>query len=80
MGRLAGKVAIVTGAAQGMGEAHARTFVREGAMVILTDLNREGGGRLAAELGKNALRRSRRSGPRGRHDALLTRMEEALLS
>lgn len=55
MGRLAGKVAIVTGAAQGMGEAHARTFVREGAMVILTDLNREGGGRLAAELGKNAL-------------------------
>lgn len=55
MGRLTGKVAIVTGAAQGMGEAHARTFVREGAHVVLTDVNREGGAALAAELGKNAL-------------------------
>jgi 3alpha(or 20beta)-hydroxysteroid dehydrogenase len=55
MPRLSGKVAIVTGAAQGMGEAHARTFVREGAKVILTDINREGGEKLAAELGENAL-------------------------
>ena len=55
MGRLAGKVAIVTGAAQGMGEAHARLFAREGAKVILTDINREGGEALAAELGEHAL-------------------------
>lgn len=55
MGRLAGKIALITGAAQGMGEAHARRFVREGAKVILTDLNEEGGQALAAELGANAL-------------------------
>jgi 3alpha(or 20beta)-hydroxysteroid dehydrogenase len=34
MGRLDGKVAIITGASQGMGEAHARRFVAEGAHVI----------------------------------------------
>lgn len=55
MARLDGKVAIVTGAAQGMGEAHARRFVREGARVVLTDLNEEGGAALAAELGEHAL-------------------------
>mgnify|MGYP002651177008 CR=1 FL=1 len=55
MGRLEGKVAIVTGAAQGMGEAHARAFVAEGARVILTDINAESGKRLADELGENAL-------------------------
>ena len=55
MGRLSGKVAVITGAAQGMGEAHARLFVREGAKVILTDVNRDGGGALASELGKDAL-------------------------
>jgi len=55
MGRLAGKVAIITGAAQGMGEAHARRFVSEGAKVVLTDLNEDGGAALAAELGDDAL-------------------------
>ena len=55
MGRLWGKVAVITGAAQGMGEAHARRFVLEGAKVVLTDLNEEGGSALAAELGPNAL-------------------------
>ena len=38
-----------------MGEAHARAFVAEGAKVVLTDVNREGGERLAAELGNDAL-------------------------
>ncbi len=55
MGRLAGKVAIITGAAQGMGEAHARLFVREGASVVLTDVNEAGGRALAAELGEQAV-------------------------
>lgn len=54
MARLAGKVAIITGAAQGMGEAHARLFVREGARVVLTDVNRAGGAALAEELGEAA--------------------------
>lgn len=55
MGRLAGKIAIITGAAQGMGEAHARAFVKEGAKVIATDINRDGGEALVAELGENAI-------------------------
>ena len=55
MARLGGKVAIITGAAQGMGEAHARVFVENGAKVILTDVNSADGERLAAELGENAL-------------------------
>lgn len=55
MGRLHGKVAVITGAAQGMGEAHARRFVAEGASVVLTDLNVAGGEALADELGESAL-------------------------
>ena len=53
-GRLAGKIAIITGAAKGLGEADARMFVREGARVILTDVDRENGERVAAELGDMA--------------------------
>ncbi|MBX0314625.1 glucose 1-dehydrogenase [Planococcus glaciei] len=55
MARLEGKVAIITGAAQGMGAAHAQKFIKEGAKVVLTDLNEEKGQALAAELGENAL-------------------------
>ena len=54
MGRLAGKVAIITGAAKGLGEADARMFAREGATVILTDVDRQNGIRVAAEIGRNA--------------------------
>ena len=54
-GRLDGKIAIITGAAQGMGAEHARVFVAEGARVVLTDLQEETGKALAAELGANAL-------------------------
>ncbi len=55
MGRLEGKVAIITGAAQGMGASHARRFVAEGAKVVLTDLNEEKGNEVAKELGANAI-------------------------
>lgn len=54
MNRLAGKVAIITGAAQGMGEAHARRFVQEGASVMLTDINEAVGGSVARALGNRA--------------------------
>jgi 3alpha(or 20beta)-hydroxysteroid dehydrogenase len=54
MQRLAGKVAIITGAARGTGEAIARRFVAEGARVWLGDLLHERGERLAAELGPAA--------------------------
>lgn len=54
MGRLAGKIAIISGAAKGLGEADARMFAREGATVILTDVDRVGGEALAADIGGNA--------------------------
>lgn len=49
--RLAGKVAIVTGAASGIGAATARRLASEGAKVLLTDIQDEVGSDLAAELG-----------------------------
>lgn len=52
--RLAGKVAIVSGAARGQGEAEARRFVEEGASVLLTDVLDEEGEKVAAELGDAA--------------------------
>lgn len=55
MSRLQGKVALITGAARGMGESHARRFVREGAKVILTDRSAAQGQALASELGEQAL-------------------------
>lgn len=54
MGRLQGKVAIITGAAKGLGEADARMFAREGATVILTDMDADNGERVAAEIGDAA--------------------------
>jgi len=48
--RLKDKTAIVTGAGSGFGEAIARTFAREGAAVVVNDLNAAGGRRVAEEL------------------------------
>jgi NAD(P)-dependent dehydrogenase (short-subunit alcohol dehydrogenase family) len=54
MSRLAGKVTLVTGAAQGIGAAIARAFVAEGATVLVTDIRDAGGAALAATLGPAA--------------------------
>jgi 3alpha(or 20beta)-hydroxysteroid dehydrogenase len=51
MGRLAGKVAIVTGGARGQGEAEVRRFIAEGARVVFGDVLVEEGHALARELG-----------------------------
>ena len=50
VGTLDGKVAIVTGAAKGQGAAAARMFVREGARVVLTDIDTDCGEQLSREL------------------------------
>jgi 3alpha(or 20beta)-hydroxysteroid dehydrogenase len=55
MGRLEGKIAIVSGAARGMGASHARAFVAEGARVVLSDVRAEAGNELARELGEAAV-------------------------
>ena len=48
---LNGRIAVVTGAAQGIGAAIAATFVREGAKVVIADMNKDLADKTAAELG-----------------------------
>jgi len=52
--RLAGKRALVTGAASGIGRAAAGLFAREGARVVLSDISREPGVRAAREIGEGS--------------------------
>lgn len=54
MGRVDGKVALISGAARGMGASHARLLVGEGARVVLGDVLDEEGQAVAAELGDAA--------------------------
>lgn len=54
MGRLDGKIALISGAARGQGAAEARLFVEEGARVIVGDVLEEPGQALADELGPAA--------------------------
>lgn len=51
MGRVAGKIALVTGGADGIGEAAARLLAAEGATVIVTDINEEGAVALGSAIG-----------------------------
>ena len=55
MGKLQGKVALITGAARGQGEAEARLFVEEGAQVVLGDMRDDLGKVVAESLGSSAL-------------------------
>ena len=55
MGRLEGKIAIVTGGASGMGEAATELFVREGARVVVGDLQIDAANELATRLGNDSV-------------------------
>ncbi len=54
-GRLAGKTAMITGGAQGLGAAMAAKFVSEGARVLITDINASGAAAMAASIGGGTL-------------------------
>jgi 3-oxoacyl-[acyl-carrier protein] reductase len=53
--RLRDKIAIVTGAGSGMGEAIAHTYAREGAKVAVLDVNEQAANKVASAIGANAL-------------------------
>lgn len=53
-GRVAGKVVLISGAAQGMGASHARALVAEGAQVMIGDVQKEAGTALAEEINSAA--------------------------
>lgn len=55
MKRVEGKIALVTGAASGIGRETARMLAREGAKVAVTDINLEGAKAVAAEIGGDAI-------------------------
>jgi 3alpha(or 20beta)-hydroxysteroid dehydrogenase len=55
MGQLDGKVAIVTGAARGIGASHARRFAEEGASVVVADRRQDEGRQVAQELGERGV-------------------------
>jgi NAD(P)-dependent dehydrogenase (short-subunit alcohol dehydrogenase family) len=53
--KLNNKVAVITGAGRGIGEAVAERYVRKGAKVVIADLNKQGADAVAATLGPNAI-------------------------
>ena len=55
MQNLDGRVAIVTGAASGIGKGTALAFARAGIRVVVTDINEAGACEVAAQIGENAI-------------------------
>ncbi|SVC15608.1 uncharacterized protein METZ01_LOCUS268462, partial [marine metagenome] len=55
MTQLADKIAVITGGASGIGAATAELFVKEGAKVVVADMQTERGNALVSELGPDAI-------------------------
>jgi NAD(P)-dependent dehydrogenase (short-subunit alcohol dehydrogenase family) len=68
--RLEGKTAIITGSGSGFGEGIAKTFAREGAAVVVNDVNAEGGARVVSEPPASSRRTSRKL-PRSRRSSTM---------
>ncbi|MEM0985143.1 MAG: glucose 1-dehydrogenase [Pseudomonadota bacterium] len=80
MGQLDGKVAIITGAASGIGRATAEAMAREGAAVMVTDLDGEGAARCAdaiKETGARAIHAQQDVTDEGRWDVVVAQTTEA---
>lgn len=75
--QLQGKVAIITGAASGFGAGMARAYVREGANVVVVDMNAAGAKAIADELGPNAIAVAADVTSRADIDAAVKRCVEA---
>lgn len=75
-GRIAGKVAIVTGGSNGIGEAIVRRFVEEGASVVIGDIDADAGESVAAELGDTCTFLPLDVGDEGQWRALLAQVEQ----
>jgi len=76
MGDLAGRVAIVTGGAQGIGEAICRRLADDGATVVVVDINAVGAQRIAGDIGGSAIAVTTDVGDPDQVDALYAAVQD----